>query len=201
MASPNILEFINSISNDGISKTDKFFCKVNFPNSISLTPFRDTGKIINNLFAGSSSLIYRCEVAEMPSRLIETSNYRTYGPDRKMAHNTAYEEFGITLISDQFFSEKALFDQWQELIQPSIDNWDLNYKDVYKGSIVVQQIDLVTNIIYEVTLVNAFPVMVDKLPLNWNDESVHRLSVRFAYDYWIPSNKFSFIYNDVLGVV
>ena len=39
--------------------------------------------------------------------------------------------------------------------------------------------------IYECTLIEAVPVAVSSLPLNWADNSIHKLNVTFAYKKWI----------------
>lgn len=44
------------------------------------------------------------------------------------------------------------------------------------------------NKIYECTLIEALPVSMSSLPLNWADSSIHKLNVTFAYKKWIPGN-------------
>ena len=39
---------------------------------------------------------------------------------------------------------------------------------------------------YACTLLNAFPVTVNALNLNWGTDEIHRLSVSFKFDRWLP---------------
>lgn len=41
---------------------------------------------------------------------------------------------------------------------------------------------------YACTLINAFPVTVNALNLNWGTDEIHRLSVAFKFDRWLPLN-------------
>lgn len=39
--------------------------------------------------------------------------------------------------------------------------------------------------VYDCKLIEAMPISVSSLPLNWSDDSIHRLQVTFAYKKWI----------------
>ena len=80
-------------------------------------------------------------------------------------------------------SEKVLFDSWLEAINPS-SNYNFNYKANYVSDILVNQYDSADNLIYQVQLIDAFPIEVNQLDLNWNDQDYHKLAVVFAYTNW-----------------
>lgn len=46
-------------------------------------------------------------------------------------------------------------------------------------------------VLYSVVLVGAFPVSMNQISLSWGDDSVSRLIVTFAYDYWRTSKRYT----------
>ena len=48
--------------------------------------------------------------------------------------------------------------------------------------------DVTPQLIYDCKLIEAIPISVSSLPLNWSDDSVHRLQVTFAYKKWISQS-------------
>jgi hypothetical protein len=42
--------------------------------------------------------------------------------------------------------------------------------------------------IFSCKLINAFPITVNALPLNWGTDDIHRLSVVFKYDKWLNTS-------------
>jgi hypothetical protein len=78
---------------------------------------------------------------------------------------------------------KIAFDNWMNYINPST-NFNFNYKETYVSNIVITQYDLYGNISYTATLIDAFPINMNQLDLDWSSDSVHKLTVTFAYTYW-----------------
>ena len=153
----------------------------------------------NNL---ATDLVYQCESAELPGTILHTTDYRTIGPSRKIATQTMYNELGLTFYCTSDFYEKVFFDSWIEYINPRAFGWDFHYKSEYVTNMQICQLDLTgDNITYAVQIINAFPIAVNAMPLHWQDDSIHRLNVTFAYDRYIPNLTFNNMFDSLLNVV
>jgi hypothetical protein len=86
-------------------------------------------------------------------------------------------------VSDDM-NEKIFFDSWMELINPTTD-FNFQYKANYAVDILINQYDNMNRLTYQANMVEAFPIDVNQLDLNWSSvDSVHKLSVVFAYKQW-----------------
>lgn len=133
--------------------------------------------------ADAQRLQLRCEAAELPGRTIATHDFKTYGPVEKMPYMTTYNDITLTFICSSSMIEKSLFDLWIDYINPS-DTWNFRFKNNYCTKILINQYDSTKNYTYQNSLIDAFPVSVNQLDLNWNDDGYHKLSVTFAYTNW-----------------
>ena len=137
--------------------------------------------------AGSDSktLSFKIENTVLPGRTVATSDLRIYGPTEKYPYQTTYEDITLTFICTGSMVEKTLFDTWMQLINPS-ETWNFEYKKHYVApDITIIQYDNSNNEIHKVRLIDAYPIAMNQLDLDWsNDSTYHKLSVVFAYTYW-----------------
>lgn len=132
----------------------------------------------------SRSLLYRCETATLPGRTFETHEQKTYGPIEKYPHLASYTDIDLTFLVDDDMKQKYMFDAWFDFINPYLNN-NYSYKDEYATTITINQYNVANKLSYSVDLFDAFPISVNQLDLDWgNTDSVHKLSVTFAYTYW-----------------
>jgi hypothetical protein len=128
-------------------------------------------------------LAYRCEIAQLPGRHLSTIEQKTYGPFEKFPHHTTYTDIDLTFIVDADMVEKYFFDAWLEYINPTND-FNIAYKGDYCTDITISQYDMANQLTYKATLVDAYPVGVNQMDLDWSNDGFHKLSVTFAYTYW-----------------
>lgn len=165
-----IQEFLSSFKED-LARPSRFDVKINIP--LDLTNIID-----------ARTLALRCENAVLPGRTLNTTDLKIYGPQEKIPYQSSYEDVTFTFIVTGNMLEKVLFNTWIEKINPS-DNWNFEFKDKYVADISVTQYDISDNEIHTVNLIEAFPVSVNQLDLDWsNDNTYHKLNVTFAYRYW-----------------
>ena len=133
---------------------------------------------------GAAHLALRCEQAELPSRALATLD-RKIGtvPVQKFPYLSMYNDINLTFIVGGDMKEKLLFDAWLELINPS-SNFNFKYKNNYKTQMVIKQYDMSGNLTYNIMLIDAFPIAVSQLDLDWSNDGYHKLNVVFAYTYW-----------------
>lgn len=133
--------------------------------------------------ATTERLTFRCESAQVPGREIATQDLKIYGPVEKLPYHSNYGDATLTFICSSSMVEKNLFDLWMDYINPP-ETWNFRFKNNYVTNIDVIQYDPTRKNTYQVTLIDAFPIGMSQLDLNWADDGYHRLSVTFAYTYW-----------------
>ena len=89
----------------------------------------------------------------------------------------------MTFVVSESMEEKLFFDAWMEYINPSY-KFDFRYKNDYVSTLQVNQYDQQNNLIYSINLVDAFPLSVNQMDLDWGSDTYHKLTVVFAYTYW-----------------
>ena len=164
------------------------------------TVIGDLSDIMSN-----ESLSFRCESASLPGRNIATGDMRIYGPTEKFPYQSTYDDITMTFICTDSMNEKLYFNQWMEYINP-LNSWNFKYKSEYVSNIMIQQYDNMGGIVHTIKLVDAFPVSVADMGLDWsNGDGYHKLSVTFAYTYWTKeisengSQADASTYNESLG--
>ena len=166
----SITNFISSFQND-LARPNRF--DVNIPIPLTLIQYRNI----------SQRLTFRCENANLPGRTISTTDQKIYNIVEKFPNQTSYQDMDMTFIVGGDMAEKQFFDAWLELINPTT-NFNFKYKGDYSTSITVNQYDINNNLTYTIELVDAYPIAVNQLDLDWSNDGYHKLSVVFAYTYW-----------------
>jgi len=167
----SINDFKSSFTND-LARPSRF--DVTIPVPIVLLPFRNVGK----------QLSLRCETAQLPSRTFATAEQR-FGsnPIEKYPYQPQYNDLDLTFLVSDDMSEKVFFDSWLELINPSL-TFNFKYKNDYAVNMQVNQYDVTNNKSYSINLIDAYPISVNQLDLDWSNTDYHKLTVVFAYTYW-----------------
>lgn len=166
----SIAEFKSSFGGD-IARQSRF--DVSIPVPINVVPFLGTTRLLR----------YRCETAELPGRTFATMEQKTYGPVEKFPYLTTYNDIDLTFIIDDNMETKVFFDAWLNYINPTY-NYDFKYKESYATTITVNQYDVRNKPSYSVDLIEAYPISINQLSLDWNSDSIHKLTVTFAYTSW-----------------
>jgi hypothetical protein len=166
----NINEFKSSFNKD-VARTNRFDVQIPIP--LTLIPYVSSAK----------SLTYRCETAQLPGRTFATTEQRTYGPIEKYPYLNTYGDLDLTFIVDDDMNQKVFFDAWMNYVNPLYNN-NMRYKGDYSTTIVINQYDVTNELTYSINLIDAYPISINQMDLNWGDDGYHKLSVTFAYTYW-----------------
>lgn len=173
-------EFLSNINrNNGLAKPAKFEVNISLP----LPVLQLTNQYGPDLPRGLS---LQCEAAELPGKNFVTEDVKIYGPTFKVPFQTQYNDISLTFLCSGNFYERYMFDSWMNLIMPTDTN-NLrfpkgdNRTTGYLTDVLIIQYDDVGNEIYNVTLIDAFPINVQAQTLNWSEDGFHRLTVVFSY--------------------
>ena len=103
---------------------------------------------------------------------------------------------------------KRFFDSWMQSINPMSTEafeqdgqYNFEYKSDYAVTISITHFDQFSKrpnintesmVSYKVALVDAFPISMGALTMNWGDDGILRLPVTFAYSRWYISDETGF---------
>ena len=166
----SIADFKASFSKE-LARPSKF--DVNIPIPLGMIPYRSTSRM----------LTMRCENAELPGRTIATTSMKIYGVEEKFPYMSSYNDLSLTFIVSDDMQEKLFFDAWLNWINPNT-SYNIKYKQDYSVALRINQYDVQNKVSYSVDLVDAYPIAVNGLDLNWSTEGYHKLTVTFAYTSW-----------------
>ena len=168
----SISDFRSSFKKE-LARPNRF--DVFIPIPYTLLPYYDNGV---------KELSLRCESTELPSRALATLDRKIGSvPVQRFPYLSMYPDITMTFIVGGDMSEKLFFDAWMELINPS-SNFNFKYKKDYCTEILIRQYDTSNNLTYNAMLIDAFPIAVNQLDLDWSSDSIHKLAVTFAYTSW-----------------
>lgn len=134
---------------------------------------------------------YLCEAVEMPGRGFVTGDVRYYGPNQKLPIKSQYEDTTLTLLCRSESWERQLFDDWMEAINPT-RSFNFRYRSEYECQVDIIQLSESADPqnsekpfkSYKISLINAYPVLINPQPMTWADDQFQRLSVTFTYHKW-----------------
>jgi hypothetical protein len=174
MATGSIEDFVSSFLDVDVARPSRFDVVIYFPSGVS-----------NSGPSGVKNLNLRCEAAELPGRTIETHVQKTYGPTEKFPYQNSYNDVTLTFIVDEDMFQRQFFDNWLNFIS-STNDFNFKYKTDYAANIKIFQYDGAGDPSYGVSLIDAYPISVNQLDLDWSADGHHKLAVVFAYTYWEP---------------
>lgn len=153
---------------------------------------RPYGQFLLSKMDFSRDLMYLCESTDIPGRGFINLDLRYYGPNFKMPVQTQYDDINMTFLCRTQSLEREFFDDWLSHINP-VNTFDFNYRDDYASNIDIYQFaeyaeqgtnDIAPEAQYCITLMDAYPLLVNPQPVTWSDETFQRLVVSFTYTKW-----------------
>lgn len=144
------------------------------PNRFDVQIMRDANRILQ----------FSCETAELPGKTLITHDQRIYGTIEKFPYQHSYNDVNLTFIVSENMREKQFFDDWLNSIGSYNNNFNFNYKNTYVCEILITQYDQTNTPSYTVKLIDAYPIAVNQLDLDWSSDGHHKLTVVLAYTYW-----------------
>ena len=142
-----------------------------------------TGCVLDS--SGAKALAVLCNQAQFPGRNIATNEYTTHGPIRKQPYSSIYDDIVLSLYCQENMGVNKLFYEWQSFIQDNSTSNEFSYFDDYVSDVIIEQLNPQGSVEYAVKLIDAYPIMVAPLQLDWAQQnSFHNLQVTMAFRYW-----------------
>lgn len=134
-----------------------------------------------------------CRASTVPQSLMESVQVPYFGRTVKVVGDRVYPNWSVTFMNDKDYVLRKAFQNWHYALNSEVENLqstELNlssYPTGYKTNIKIIHYDRRGNTTAYYTLVGAFPVAVEQIPIAWDAvNQVEEFDVEFAYDYWLP---------------
>ena len=172
-------ELLATLNKNGVAKSSHFEVQITGPGT--------TGE--------ENDLMFRADACELPGRTISTSEYRIYGPIRKIAYASTYTDTSIGFLCSADLREKRYFEEWQDIImhhratsgmsaKHTRGRYETGYYEDYIRTIEIRQYDETGTKKSTHYLDEAYPIGIAPIALSWGNEELIRLQVTFAFhDY------------------
>jgi len=128
---------------------------------------------------------YACQNCTLPGRRFSTADARRGTPImQKIPYDVLYPEVNMTFQVTKGMKERALFDDWQNIIYNEKTNV-FGYPDDYMVEAYIVQLDAKTDEVRMYTLREAFPISVGEIQLAWDAfDQIETFTVSFMYKSW-----------------
>jgi len=179
MANSPLNSFISKVKEDGLARNNRFLVCIS-PNS----PWQQGPT------SWLQDALLLCEQVQLPGTNFNTADMRTYGEIVKAPYERLYDDVNMSFYVDTSMRVKLLFDNWMMAIQnPGTRNF--NYYDQYISNITIEVQDLKNQSRYAVQLREAYPKSIGTIQLDQSNKDIMKLSVNFAYKYYVVGNPIS----------
>jgi hypothetical protein len=198
----NISEFRANLKGD-VQKSSFFDVRISPPAGLAGNIVMD----VNNL----RNLNYKAMATSLPGKLISTTEFKPYGPVRKIAYGTIHTDLPLTFIATSEMSERRFFEVWQSYIygegstrdvslpdtagpeggqeflsdgNPSLEG-DVKYYNDYTSTVTITMYASDGKPSARYNMIEAYPINVSPIDLAW--ESFNQYStftVDFAYRHF-----------------
>jgi hypothetical protein len=160
--------FKSAVRTLGLARSNRYEVLINFPQSISGT------SELTNLF---------CEVTGLPGYSVATNPHKIFGESREIPYEPMYEPITLTFYSDSNMQIKDAFETWMSKIINPITRTH-GYYDDYVSTIGINVVNIDGSIPYMVQLFEAYPKMIQTVPMSQSDTNMMRINVGMVYKYW-----------------
>jgi hypothetical protein len=109
----------------------------------------------------------------------------------KVAYDQAYDDVNISFYLLNNYGMRRYFEEWQNLAINQT-TYEVGYKTEYARDVKISQLDRDGNVVYQLTLQDAFPTTLDQVELK-NDlvDQLIQLNVQLSYKNWTSDTSLS----------
>jgi hypothetical protein len=166
----------------GGARPSLFNVEFNVPNGLGLN------------FKSVDKAQFVCRAAELPASQISSIDVGYFGRKIKIAGDRTFTDWTATIMNDEDFSVRSLFESWSNAINRHVSNVrNINANGerpggtTYKSDFIIKQYGKNGTTIRSYKLVGAFPTNISAISLDWdNQNQIETFQTTFAYDYWLP---------------
>ena len=168
------------------SKTCRFLVNIPLPPCFTDSKTQPKNQALR---FNTDSLRFACHSAELPGVNLHPLSFRHYAFEQRVPHYPSFDPVTLSFYCFGDMIERDLFDFWMSNMidfRSGVLSYprDNNLKPITMSDITITQYTNDSRVNYAVTLMDAFPIAMSPLQLNWADDRIHELNVTFAYTKW-----------------
>ena len=172
---PNINQFKTALGAGG-ARPNQFGVRITFPS------------LITNLTRPGSQGGYDILVISttLPASNMSPTIVKYRGREVKLAGERTFDQWSLTVINDTGFSYRNAFEDWMESMNSRATNEADKLEPAdYSSRIQVDQLSRNGAVLATYTLVDAFPINMSEIALNYStDNVIEEYTVSFVYAYY-----------------
>lgn len=170
----NIAAFRASIQN-GLVRGNQFRVDLNFP------------AFVTGGSAATALGQFHCKAASLPASNVAPVPVFYQGRSINVAGERDFQPWQIVVYNENF-QIRDTFERWSNGINNISNNSGIIQPAVYTTDMRVKQLDRNGTILKECTMINAFPVEISPIQLDWEaNNQVEMFEVTLVYDYYVSS--------------
>jgi hypothetical protein len=176
MSTFNVERFKSSLTNGG-ARPNQFMVQLSFPTYV----------------AGQSLAVARApflvSVAELPGQTVNPAIVQYRGREVKFVGDRVYAPWTITVLNDAEMSIRTAMEQWMGGMEDNADKFGRLQPAEYQRDMQVYQLDRNGNALKEYNIVNAFPVDLSPVALDFGaNDQISTFTVTFQYQHFTTSS-------------
>ena len=176
MSTFNVERFKSSLTNGG-ARPNQFMVQLSFPSYV----------------AGQSLAVARApflvSVAELPGQSVNPAIVQYRGREVKFVGDRIYAPFTITVLNDAEMSIRSAMEQWMGGMEDYASKIGRLQPAEYQRDMQVFQLDRNGNALKSYNIVNAFPVDLSPIGLDFGaNDQISSFTVTFQYQHFTVSN-------------
>ena len=161
----------------GGARSNQFRCIITFPTSL-----------VNNGNLAGNKAEFMCHAAAIPSADVADVAVSYRGREVHFAGERTFQPWNISVYNDNDFILRNAFEGWVEGISNGASTGGVLLPTAYQVDMEVHQLDRNDNILQKYKFIDAFPLNVGEIALNWADNNqLQSYSVNFQYNYWVKA--------------
>lgn len=133
-------------------------------------------------------LTFMCKTAQLPGSTIGVVPVNYFGRELKFAGNRTFADWTITVINDEDFLVRNVFERWMN----GLNSHNLNIRNAaalpplnYTTDAEVTQYGKTGNVIKRYKFIGLFPSDITPIDVDWgSNDTIEEFSVTLAYQWW-----------------
>ena len=176
MTTFNVERFKSALTNGG-ARPNQFAVQLSYPTYVAGAPLA---------VARSPFLV---NIAELPGQTVNPAIVQYRGREVKFVGDRIYAPWTITVLNDAEMSVRSALEQWMAGMEDYADKFGRLQPSEYQRDLDVYQLDRNGNILKSYKLVNAFPVDLSPVALDFGaNDQISQFTVTFQYQHFTTSN-------------
>jgi hypothetical protein len=176
MTTFNVERFKSALTNGGV-RPNQFAVQLSYPTYV-------TGQSI--AVARSPFLV---SVAELPGQTVNPAIVQYRGREVKFVGDRIYAPFTMTVLNDAEMSIRTALEQWMGGMEDYASKFGRLQPSEYQRDMQVFQLDRNGNALKSYSIVNAFPVDLSPVGLDFGaNDQISSFTVTFQYQHFTVSN-------------